>query len=127
MEAIMLRALALTALTFALVPPLSAQDIPRADGWVVISVDEYRALRLRAYPPEPPPEPPPIDVVLTRVDYDLHVNGDSIEAKPDWRRRLRRRLVVPLPSGFRRAARGASCPSSARTDSKCSCRNAAGR
>src|SRR6202166_3769712 len=45
-------------------------------GWVVISVDEYRVLRAKAYPVEHDPEPPPLDATLTRVDYDLHVAGD---------------------------------------------------
>jgi hypothetical protein len=54
-----------------------AQDAARADGWVVIPVDDYRALRLKAFPPERAPVPPPLDAALTRVDYDLRVNGDS--------------------------------------------------
>src|SRR4029077_15867386 len=45
-------------------------------GWVVIPVEEYRVLRAKAYPVEHDPEPPPTDATLTRVDYDLHVNGD---------------------------------------------------
>jgi hypothetical protein len=47
-----------------------------APGWVVIPVDEYQQLRTRAYPADHPPEPPPVEVTLTRVDYDLHINGD---------------------------------------------------
>ena len=64
----------------------AAQPVPRTDekpletshiaGWVVIPVDEYRVLRAKAYPVEHDPEPPPTDATLTRVDYDLHVNGD---------------------------------------------------
>jgi hypothetical protein len=44
-------------------------------GWVVIPVEEYQALRARAFPAEREPEPPPVEATLTRVDYDLHVNG----------------------------------------------------
>ncbi|HET9790605.1 MAG TPA: hypothetical protein VFR08_04820 [Candidatus Angelobacter sp.] len=47
-----------------------------APGWVVIPVDEYQQLRTRAYPADRLPEPPPVEVTLTRVDYDLHINGD---------------------------------------------------
>src|SRR4030095_7638051 len=51
------------------------------DGWVVLPVDEYRALRDRANPQPPPPSPPPIDATLTRIDYDLRVNGDSVSGR----------------------------------------------
>ena len=49
----------------------------RTDGWVVIPVEEYRALRLRAFPPDRPPDPPPVDAALTRVEYELRVDGDT--------------------------------------------------
>jgi hypothetical protein len=45
-------------------------------GWVVIPVDEYQSLRSRAFPAEREPEPPPVEATLTRVDYDLRVNGE---------------------------------------------------
>jgi hypothetical protein len=45
-------------------------------GWVVIPVEDYRALRAKAFPVEPEPEAPPVQATLTRVDYDLQVNGD---------------------------------------------------
>src|SRR5258708_40022411 len=51
----------------------ASQDAPRADGWVVLGIDEYRALRARAFPSTPDPAPPPVDATLTRVDYDLRV------------------------------------------------------
>jgi hypothetical protein len=46
-------------------------------GWVVIPVEEYQALRARAFPAERAPEPPPVEATLTRVDYDLHVNSSG--------------------------------------------------
>ena len=62
-----------------LMSALLAQDAPRTDGWVVLSIEEYRALRARAFPTAPDPAPPPVDAALTRVDYDLRVtaSGDA--------------------------------------------------
>jgi hypothetical protein len=54
-----------------------AQEPARSDGWVVIPVDDYRSLRLKAFPPDPSPEAPPVDAALTRIEYDLSVNGES--------------------------------------------------
>lgn len=50
---------------------------PAPDGWVVIPVDEYRALRLKAYPPAHPADPPPVEAALTSIEYELRANGDS--------------------------------------------------
>src|SRR5579859_5499044 len=78
-----------------------AETSPLA-GWVVIPVEEYRVLRAKAYPVEHDPEPPPLDATLTRVDYDLHVQGDlaagraslTIDVLKDgWER-------VPVPAGL---------------------------
>ncbi len=55
-----------------------AQDPARTEGWVVLALDDYRALRARAFPSKPDPLPPPVDATLTRVDYDLRVNGDTV-------------------------------------------------
>jgi hypothetical protein len=38
---------------------VAAQSTP--EGWVVLPVEEYRALRERANPPAPPPPSPPVD------------------------------------------------------------------
>ena len=46
------------------------------DGWVVLPVDEYRALRRAAFPLDTEPAPPPVEATLTRIDYDLKVDGD---------------------------------------------------
>jgi hypothetical protein len=63
----------------ALVSPVTqAQEPARTDGWVVLALDDYRALRARAFPSTPDPLPPPVDATLTRVDYELRVNGDSV-------------------------------------------------
>lgn len=47
----------------------------QAPGWVVIPVDEYGALRAKAYPAEIAPEPAPVAATLTRVDYQLRLDG----------------------------------------------------
>ena len=77
-------------------------EAPHTAGWVVISVDEYKVLRAKAYPVEHDPEPPPLDATLTRVDYDLQIMGELAEGhanltvdvlKDGWVR-------VPVPSGL---------------------------
>jgi hypothetical protein len=57
---------------------VAAQEPPRTDGWVVLSLDEYRALRARAFPTPADPSPPPVDATLTRVDYELRVIGETV-------------------------------------------------
>ncbi len=47
------------------------------DGWVVLPVDEYRALRARSLPVERPPQTPPVGATITRIDYDLRADGDA--------------------------------------------------
>jgi hypothetical protein len=68
-------ALAMTLVYPRLAP---AQEPARTDGWVVLALAEYRALRARAFPTTPDPLPPPVDATLTRVDYELRVNGDTV-------------------------------------------------
>jgi len=55
-----------------------AQEPARTDGWVVLSLDDYRELRARAFPAPPEPVAPPVDSVVTRVDYDLLVDGTVV-------------------------------------------------
>src|SRR5215467_10420814 len=94
--------------TFALIVlrtvPSLAQDAGHSPGpgWVVIGLEEYKSLRGKAYPPEREPEPPPVEATLSRVDYDLHVNGEFASGhanltidvlKDGWVR-------VPIPAGL---------------------------
>jgi hypothetical protein len=71
-------------------------------GWVAISVEDYQALRAKAYPSESPLEPPPVDATLSRVEYDLRVSGEIATGratltvdvlKDGWVR-------VPIPNGL---------------------------
>ena len=75
---------------------------PPGPGWVVIGLDEYKTLRAKAYPPEREPEPPPVEATLSRVEYDLHVNGEFASGrvtltidvlKDGWVR-------IPIPAGL---------------------------
>ena len=96
---VLLLALAVSA------PGAAAQDAARVDGWVVLPVDEYKALRARAYPPVPDPTPPPpLDATLTRVDYDLRVNaaGDSVAGQARLAIDVLRQgwASVQIPAGF---------------------------
>src|SRR5258706_8568164 len=65
----------LAILTFA--PGILAQTATRSVGWVVISVDEYRSLRARAFPSDRESPSPPVDATLTRADYDLRISGQG--------------------------------------------------
>ncbi len=87
---------------FSFISPAIAQDASHSTGWVVISVDDYRELRAKAYPSETRPEPVSVDATLTRVDYDLKINGDAATGqanltvdvmKDGWVR-------VPIPDGL---------------------------
>src|SRR5579862_1329502 len=63
---------------------LSAADTfaqTTADGWVVLPVDEYRTLRERANPAAALPAAPPVEATLTRVDYDLRVDTETVEGR----------------------------------------------
>lgn len=60
---------------------LRAQIPASPDGWVVLPVDEYRALRERASPQPPQPAAPPVDATLTRVDYELRVESESVAGR----------------------------------------------
>jgi hypothetical protein len=62
----------------------TAQTTPAAvspDGWVVLPVDEYRALRERANPQPPQPAAPPVDATLTRIDYDLRIENETVAGR----------------------------------------------
>ena len=97
----------------ASLPPVArAQDAARTDGWVVLALDDYRALRSRAFPATPDPLPPPVDATLTQ---------GRLRAARQRRYRLRRRALDDRraeagmgqhpdaggPTGPRRAARRA--------------------
>jgi hypothetical protein len=58
-----------------------AAQTPSPEGWVVLPVDEYRALRERSLGIGPPPALPPVDATLSRVDYELRVDGESIAGR----------------------------------------------
>ena len=58
-----------------------AQTTATPDGWVGLGLDEYRALRERAAPSPPRPASPPVDATLTRVDYDLRIDGDGVAGR----------------------------------------------
>ena len=92
----------LVAASFPIAPKLLAQSALHSPGWVVISVEDYRSLRARAFPTEHEAAPPPVDATLTRVDYDLQVDHELASGratltvdvlKDGWVR-------VPVPPGL---------------------------
>jgi hypothetical protein len=81
---------------------LSAQESSRSSGWIALPASDYQSLRAKAYPGEPGPEIPPVQAVLTRIGYDLHINGEMATGqasltidviKDGWVR-------VPIPSSL---------------------------
>ena len=75
---------------------------PAPEGWVVLPVDEYRTLRARANPDAPAPVAPPLDATLTRVDYDLRLEGDVIAGRALLTVDVLREgwVKVPIPAGL---------------------------
>src|SRR5882757_1593896 len=55
---------------------LAQNSSTATEGCVVLPVNEYRALRRAAFPTDAEPLPPPVDATLTRIDYDLKVEGE---------------------------------------------------
>jgi hypothetical protein len=97
-----LRCAYLLVLVFIFAASSLGQTASHSPGWVVLPVDEYRALHARAYPIERDPEPPPVEATLTRVDYDLRIDGELASGrasltvdvlKDGWVR-------VPVPAGL---------------------------
>jgi len=66
----------LLAIAFCAASGLAQTSTPAGDGWVVLPVDEYRALRRAALPTAAEPDPPPVEATLSRIDYELKVDGD---------------------------------------------------
>src|SRR5260370_2909339 len=66
----------LLALVILSAPNVLGQTAAHSPGWVVLPVEEYRTLHAKAYPIERDPEPPPVEATLTRVDYDLRIDGE---------------------------------------------------
>ena len=94
--------LALIATALAGGVPASAQSGATPEGWVVLPVTEYTALKRAAAPAEPEPALPPVEATLSRIDYNLKIDGDlatgearlTIDViKNGWVR-------VPLPQGL---------------------------
>ncbi|HTF27071.1 MAG TPA: hypothetical protein VK937_24690 [Candidatus Limnocylindria bacterium] len=92
----------LLALLFISAASSLGQTASHSPGWVVLPVDEYRNLHAKAYPIERDPEPPPVEATLTRVDYDLRIDGELASGrasltvdvlKDGWVR-------VPIPAGL---------------------------
>ena len=66
-----------TILCVISIASVSAQTGSSAsDGWVVLPVSEYTALKRAAVPAVPEPVAPPVEATLSRIDYELKVDGD---------------------------------------------------
>lgn len=92
----------LITLGFLSVASALGQTVAHSPGWVVLPVEEYKALHAKAYPIDRDPEPPPVEATLTRVDYDLRIDTELASGrasltvdvlKDGWVR-------VPVPAGL---------------------------
>ncbi|HKP81392.1 MAG TPA: hypothetical protein VJT69_05215 [Pyrinomonadaceae bacterium] len=54
----------------------SSAQTAAPDGWVVLQVNEYTALKHAASPADPEPAAPPVEATLSRIDYALKIDGD---------------------------------------------------
>lgn len=81
---------------------LQAQTVASSEGWVVLPVDEYRVLRERAFPAPVPTPAPPLDATLTRIDYDLRADGETIAGRAELAIDVLREgwTRVQLPAGL---------------------------
>jgi len=78
----------------------AAQDTSRSSGWIVLPAAEYSALRNSAYPTEPAPETVLAQATLTKINYDLKIQGElaigqanlTVDViKPGW-------IRIPIPA-----------------------------
>jgi len=94
--------LIVSSLVVAFAGICAAQTAGPNAGWVVIPINQYESLRSRAYPVDHEPEAPPVEATLTRIDYDLRIDGSVASGKASltidvlkdgWVR-------VPIPQGL---------------------------
>jgi len=92
--------LAVVVLLHLLSPLALAQTSP-PEGWVDLPVDEYRTLRDRSIPAPPSPSSA-VDATLTRVDYDLRVEAESVTGRASLTIDVLRDgwVKVPIPVGL---------------------------
>ncbi|HEX8881563.1 MAG TPA: hypothetical protein VF749_16095 [Candidatus Acidoferrum sp.] len=83
-------------------PPGCAQGGSADSGWVVLTIVEYRSLYAKAHPSEVEPEAPPVDATLTRVDYDLRIDGELATGRANLTVDVLRDgwVRVPIPPGL---------------------------
>ena len=62
--------------TFCITSSSAQTGATASDGWVVLAISDYAALRRAASPAEPEPAAPPVEATLSRIDYELKVDGD---------------------------------------------------
>jgi hypothetical protein len=83
-------------------PPACAEGDSPDSGWVVLTITEYRTLYTKAHPREVEPEAPSVDATLTRVDYDLRIDGELATGRANLTVDVLRDgwVRVPIPSGL---------------------------
>jgi hypothetical protein len=89
-------------MTFAAVNGCAQTTTSSADGWVVLPVGEYAALRHAAFPAEKEATAPAVEATLSRLDYDLKVDGDLASGEARLTVDVIREgwVWLPLPAGL---------------------------
>ena len=90
------------AIAFAAATGWAQTTTSSADGWVVLPVGEYTALRHAAFPAEKEAAAPAVEATLSRLDYELKVDGDLASGEARLTVDVIREgwVWLPLPEGL---------------------------
>ena len=79
-----------------------AQDTGSSPGWVVLPIHDYATLHSKAYPLPERVTQVPVQATLTRIDYDLHIEGAVASGRASLTVDVLRDgwVRIPIPQGL---------------------------